>query len=183
LLLSFGKKGNTHMTASSNDKKLNMVFWRVDFVLTGAYTLFWLYPALTDWLRRALSGRYGSFPDLGPYGLVDTVALLLLKHSMWLLLAMVGLNVLATITCFLAVRGRSFAFPLRIYVGGFVLVGMAATFCDIRLYQIGIGDGEDAFVMTMMWCILAVPLWILVAKGVWTAVTKQFASKTWEATA
>lgn len=172
------------MTAKSSPREGRKVsFWSVCLLFTGIYTLIWLYPALTDWVRRALFGTYGSFPDLGQYGFVDTVALVLLKHHMWLLLAMVVLNVLATVTCFLAVRHRSFTLPLCAYVVGFIVVGMSILFCDIRLYHIALNTGEDAFVMTLMWCILGAPLWILTAKGIWNKVSEQLANKTLEATA
>ena len=160
------------MTATAQGKKQKASFWRVCLFFTGIYTLLWLYPALTDWVRRAVFGTYSSFPDLAQYGPVDTVAFLLLKHHMWLLLAMVGLNVLATVTCFLAVRHRSFTLPLRIYVVGFIVVGVSIVFCDVRLYQIGQNAGEDAFVMTLMWCILGAPLWLLTARGIWSKVVR-----------
>jgi hypothetical protein len=166
--------GDGEMTAkSSSPEGRRKSFWSSCLVFTGIYTLFWLYPALTDWVPRALFGTYDSFPDLGPYGFVDTVAFLLLKHGMWLLSAMVLLNVMATVTCFLAVRHRSFTLPLCTYVAGFIVVGISILFCDIRLYQVGLNDGEDAFVMTLMWCILGAPLWILAAGGMFSLVSKR----------
>ena len=171
------------MTVPSQGKEMKLSFWRVCLYLTGSYTLVWLFPTLTDWTRQALLGTYSSFPDLGQYGFVDTVSLIFLKHHMWFLLVMAGLNVLATVVCFLAVRNRSFTIPLLVYVMGFIVVGMFIIFCDVRLHQIGFNTGDDAFVMTIMWCVLAAPLWIFTAKGLWNIASGQVANKTLEATA
>lgn len=178
-----GRKGNGNMTASIQSKKLKVSFWHVCLFLIGIYTLFWLVPALMDWVWGALFGTYSSFPDLGQYGFVDKVALILLKYHRWIFLVMVGLNVLATVVCFLAVRNRSFTIPLLVYVVGFIIVGISIIFCDVRLYQIGLNAGEEAFIMTGMWCILSVPLWLFTAKGVWNIVSGQLAPKTLKAIA
>ena len=148
-------------------------FWGSCLVFTGIYTLFWLYPALTDWAPQAWFGTYSSFPDLGQYGFVDTVRFLVLKHHMWLLVAMVILNVMATVACFLAVRHRSFRLPLCAYAAGFIVVGISVLFCEIRLYLVGVNAGDEAFVMTLMWCILGAPLWMLTAGGIFSLLSKE----------
>jgi hypothetical protein len=85
---------------------------------------------------------------------------------------MAFLNVLSVGIFILGTRRLPITIPTMIYVGMFVTIGIAVIFADLRLYYIGLHAGDEAFILTVMWCLLAAPLWILVVRAVW----KLFAS-------
>ena len=153
-------------TRSSSSDASDPLFWRVTLALTSVFTSFWLLTMITDWIPRAFRG-YQSYPNLDNYGFIDTVALLVDRSHVFLLVALAFLNVLAVGICLLGRRRLPITIPTLVYVGMFVVIGSAIIFSDVRLYATGLNAGDEAFTMTVTWCLLAVPLWIFVIRAVW----------------
>ena len=141
----------------------NVGVWRICLAVTAIYTACWMYPALTEWIGRAVYGKWRGFPNLDSYGPVDRTALFILKHHMWLLVGMAAVNLLAVGVCWQGYRGRSIAVPAVLYIACAVALGMTALFSDARAYVTGVNSRDEAFLLTIMWLWISAPVWLLAA--------------------
>ena len=159
-------------TRSSSSEASGLLFWRISLAFTSVFTMFWLLATITDWIPRAFR-VYEPFRAFDNYNLVDALALFVNRNHMWLLVTMALLNVLAVVVCYLGTRRLPITVPMVIHVAMFVLLGGVIILSDVWLCTTGLNATDEAFTMTLMWCLLAVPLWIFVARALWESFGKR----------
>ena len=149
---------STDLAASRSEPGM---FWWTALVVVGLLTAIYLFAAISDWIPHAFQTQDAVIVDWDSVGLANGIAWSIYNYSMWLMTGLVLSNVLATVICWRAAHGRPIAVLSAVYVSAFVGIAGTLSFMDWRGSR-----GEDRFGVIFMTAVLALPLWLFIARGI-----------------